>query len=229
MIFGMSSEDLSVGSNLIIKKLWDISETKINDTRTQQQYLQSLQEDREYTARKWPSLKGNVPTRSLVVDIFHNATRRAFEGKFDDAIARLYRCLEMIGQYALLEYSVVSSEADLTALSGKIPENTFKKLAARLEKNGKLRLGLVEDLEIISELNKEDPLAIIYRKYNEDFKKYILIRNKSILAHGIKPVSKDEYLKLESMSKVFIQSVIHSVDEEISKINRCFDYKILEP
>jgi hypothetical protein len=83
-------------------------------------------------------------------------------------------------------------------------------------------------LEIISELNKEDPLAIVYRKYSEEFKKYILIRNKSILAHGIKPVSKDEYLKLENMSKVFIKSIISSSDEEVFKIDKCFDYKILE-
>ena len=71
-----------------------------------------------------------------------------------------------------------------------------------------MKLGLLENFEIISELNREDPLDIIYRKYCEDFKKYILIRNESILAHGIKPVSKDEYLKLENMSKVY--QIYHS-------------------
>jgi hypothetical protein len=44
--------------------------------------------------------------------------------------------------------------------------------------------------------------------------------NGSLLAHGIKPVSKDEYLKLENMSKVFIRSIIPSFDEDVFKISK---------
>ena len=38
--------------------------------------------------------------RLLVLDLLANAERRAFLGRYDDAIARLYRALEMLGQIA---------------------------------------------------------------------------------------------------------------------------------
>jgi hypothetical protein len=35
-------------------------------------------------AGKFPSLKGLVPSKHLIIDIFCNAKKRAFEDNFDD-------------------------------------------------------------------------------------------------------------------------------------------------
>ena len=78
--------------------------------------------------------------------------------------------------------------------------------------NEKIKIGLVEDFEILSELNKHNKVSITYTKHKEDFLKYINIGNESILAHGIKPLSKEKYDKIEDMSKVFIQSIISDIN-----------------
>ena len=84
----------------------------------QQGYLENLTTERKRTGARFssinPTLQGQVPTISLILDIFQNARRRSKEGNFDDAVARLYRCLEMVVQYTLLDqYGLVSSDIDL--------------------------------------------------------------------------------------------------------------------
>jgi CRISPR-associated protein (Cas_Cas02710) len=69
---------------------------KLYNTIPQKQYLETLLKDREYISRKWPDLKSKVPSICLIVDIFQNARRKALESNFDDAVARLYRCIEMM-------------------------------------------------------------------------------------------------------------------------------------
>ena len=170
-----------------------------------------------------------MPSIYLIVDIIQNARRRAFEGNFDDAVARLYRCIEMIGQYTLLQYGIISSEVNLEVLRDKITSITLQKLIAKNNDNETIKIGLVEDFEILSELNKDDKVSITYTKYKEDFLKHINIRNESILAHGINPISKDKYDEIEEMSKVFIQSIIPDIDNKLTQIDRCFHYKTLEP
>lgn len=68
-------------------------------------------------------------------------------------------------------------------------------------------------------------MRISYTKHKEDFLKYINIRNESILAHSIKPISKDKYDKIEDMSKVFIQSIISDIDNRLTQIDIRFSIK----
>ncbi len=46
----------------------------------------------------------------ILASMLNNARRRADESKYDDAIARLYRSLELIAQIKLKEYGLKSSE-----------------------------------------------------------------------------------------------------------------------
>ena len=49
----------------------------------------------------------------LIPDLLNNAKRRIEEGKYDDAVARLYRCIEMIAQYRLKsKYGLDASNID---------------------------------------------------------------------------------------------------------------------
>jgi len=49
----------------------------------------------------------------LIADILNNARRRMKEGKYDDAMARLYRTVELIAQYRLkMKYEIDTSDVD---------------------------------------------------------------------------------------------------------------------
>ena len=65
----------------------------------------------------------------LILDVFHNASRRSNEGNYDDAVARLYRCLEMLEQHLLfMEHNLLTSDIDIEDLRDKIPPEYFQKL-----------------------------------------------------------------------------------------------------
>jgi CRISPR-associated protein (TIGR02710 family) len=197
-----------------------------HDVKIQVGYLRKVKDDRKTEAAKHPSLKGKVPTKHLIVDMFQNARRRADEGNFDDAVARLYRCVEMVGQYALLQYGIVSSDVDLEKLQGKITDTLFQKLEKHKDCD-RIKIGLVEDFEILSELNKNDNTAIAYSKHREDLKRYLNFRNESILAHGMNPIDKEQYTKMSEIVYEIVKSAVSDVDEKLSEINRCFDPNVL--
>jgi len=49
----------------------------------------------------------------ILVDLMNNARRRMEEGKYDDAVARLYRTVELIAQYRLkMKYEIDTSDVD---------------------------------------------------------------------------------------------------------------------
>jgi CRISPR-associated protein (TIGR02710 family) len=196
------------------------------DTTIQQQFLDNLLEDKSIVARKFSSLQGKIPHKYLLIDIFQNAKRRASEGNFDDAVARLYRCLEMIGQYELLlRYGLVSSNVNLESLRGRINEKLFDKLSSKKMNHeiGKLEIGLRENFELISQLNSNDEVAAEYSKHREDFLKYITSRNESIMAHGIRPVAEQDYNKMEALTKSFLVALFSKdADQKLNEIERCF-------
>lgn len=209
------------------KALEYFSDVKHRDVGIQKEYLGKIIDDRKTEAAKYPSLRGKVPTRHLIVDLFQNAERRAEEGNFDDAVARLYRCMEMVGQYALLQRDIVSSDVDLEKLRDKITDTQFQKLREKRKDCDKIRIGLVEDFEILSELNNKDSVAITYNEHSEGLKKYLNFRNESILAHGINPIDKEHYMKMKEIVYEIAKSVVHDVDEKLNKIVSCFDSKVL--
>src|SRR5919106_5464708 len=99
----------------------------------------------------------SIPTADLILDVFCNARRRSDEGSYDDAVARLYRCLEMLEQHLLfMEHDLLTSDIDLEKLKGKIPPHLFQKLydKKKYEKQ-KIEIGLVEGFEILSYLSEK--------------------------------------------------------------------------
>lgn len=209
------------------KALENFEKVQYHDVKIQTGYLIKVKDDRNIEAANHRSLKGKVPTKHLIVDIFQNAKRRADEGNFDDAVARLYRCMEMVGQYALLQHKIVSSDVDLEKLRGKITDTLFQKLYEKHKDCDKIKIGLVEDFEILAELNKNDNIVIVYSKYHEDLKKYLNFRNESILAHGMNPIDKEQYTKMREIVYEIVKSIIPDADERLNEIIRCFDSEVL--
>jgi CRISPR-associated protein (TIGR02710 family) len=134
---------------------------------------------------------GEKPTFPLLQDLLANAERRAALGRFDDALARLYRALEL------------AVEADLQERLGftlKDPKTWPEGFPESLKERILKPRGLMELLEAAFDLDlafgQRGTLA--QRLYGERNRLQALLqkRHGSILAHGTRPVEREDYERL---------------------------------
>lgn len=123
-----------------------------------------------------------------VVDLILNAERRAVRKRYDDAVARLYRAIEMVSQERLKnKYRIDTSDVDLQL----IPQEHQKKYREMQNKEGRIQLALRKSYELLVDL--DDPIGVIWR---QDVKRMLSVlnkRNNSILAHGTVSLDKSDY------------------------------------
>lgn len=131
----------------------------------------------------------NDPTRqnqhkreaARLFDLYLNAQRRAAQGRYDDAIARVYRLIEWTAQWLLkthcnLDTANVAPEA--------IPEG----LSLTQNREGQWQAGLFVAWQLVK-LKTTGPAAEFIRAQENTLLNHIKTRNASILAHGFEPVS----------------------------------------
>ncbi len=150
----------------------------------------------------------------LLADIICNAKRRIEEGKYDDAVARLYRSIEFIGNIVLKKrYGQIEVLADLISI---LPEEELReKYEKFVDEKGNVKLGLHGTYELLKDLNEE-----IGIKFKEDKKLHDLIskRNSSILAHGLSPVEKDDAEDLYNKVLEYARIIFDDIDSWIEKV-----------
>jgi len=157
--------------------------------------------------------KNQEPEPYLIADLINNAERRAKEEqKYDDAVARLYRTIELIAQHRLkTKYGINPSEAK----TEQIPPELLKKwnIPPQTEK---IKLPLEKDYELLNAKGDE-----IGKKYLQDRKLKDLLskRNTSILAHGLTPVTQETYKQLYQKTIQYAKTTINNLKEllEMSK------------
>jgi CRISPR-associated protein (TIGR02710 family) len=141
-------------------------------------------------------LKSDATGRAwyLCYDLLGNAGRRADEGRYDDAVARLYRTLELIGSATLREkYGIDASNAS----PGQIPQALREEFVRKYldpEKSA-LRIPLYGAYSLLNELGDTRGRNFI-ACYDSKVKPLLDVRNMSILAHGLNPVKEDMFRKL---------------------------------
>lgn len=121
--------------------------------------------------------------RVLAADILGNARRRLAEGQTEEVLVRVYRTLELVGQYRLLGRGLDSGDL-------RPPEEFVRKLIdagspLRADRDGKIQIGREMVGRLLDHLG--DPLA--GKLLNLDWVGAIspVARNKSILIHGFSP------------------------------------------
>jgi CRISPR-associated protein (TIGR02710 family) len=125
------------------------------------------------------------PSRHHVLDLLANAKRRKDEGRFDDAVARLYRALEAIAQVGLKEGHGVESTEKVPLK--QVPESLRATWAARATE-GVVALGLQDDYALLAALS--DPVGQKFQSAGlSSTKSPLVARNRSILAHGFERVT----------------------------------------
>ncbi|RMG90384.1 MAG: TIGR02710 family CRISPR-associated protein [Candidatus Dadabacteria bacterium] len=123
--------------------------------------------------------------RLQVIDLLANARRRAEVGRHDDAVARLYRALELVGQIAFEEaFGCETGAAD----PARLPESLQGAYRARYwsEEKGACQIPLMAAFAALAEAGRPEGLRL--REREEAFKALLYARNHSILAHGFEPV-----------------------------------------
>lgn len=131
-------------------------------------------------------------TRYLVADLLNNASRRGIvEGKYDDAVARYYRIIELLAQHRLMtKYGLDTAKVD----PRDIPEPYRTNWTAN-NSYDTLKLPMRRAYRLLDA--KGDPLGKTLD--DKELRDLLQARNNSILAHGETPVSYETYQRLKEI------------------------------
>lgn len=161
----------------------------------------------------WQAEQRNQIDPYRLVDIFASAQRRAASGKYDDAVARLYRCLEMSASFCLLQECAIGDvKAPVFDYFVRL-FGSLESLSAEFAKQARYpmpmsRLGLNDQMILLGLSAKpaHKTIAGIYRGMERDG--LLEMRNRSILAHGTVSVGQAEYEEFEKKSADILSRVI---------------------
>lgn len=171
---------------------------------------------------RWSKGKVNMIDEYRIIDIFLNAKRRGSmkQCKYDDAIARLYRIVEMLNTYFLLKFGLKSTEKpDYNNFAKKLSttkrdiKNKYKEIFnTNLPKE---RIGLENQknlLKVLIHYSKDDSIKFLVNiQESSQFKELMKKRNRSILAHGTVSLNENDWVnfrdKIEALLiKIFGKS-----------------------
>lgn len=169
-----------------------------------------------------------------MVDIFCNSCRKADQKLFDDAVARLYRCTEMAATIMLRKMlpEFDPDKVNWKRLRNKFAGTDLDSIFVRKSKNAPNKvtglpyfkqIGLVQQITLAATI----AAAILQEteKYNDDLvtaakngivfykiydnvtteNKLFQLRNRSILAHGTKPLGEELYRDFSDAAGRFCQ------------------------
>lgn len=151
-------------------------------------------------------LRANEPMQYYIADLINNARRRGTdEGRYDDAVARLYRTIELVAQRELsTKYNTHTSAIEPTDL----PEELKKKWNITTTTQ-QIQISLQKAYELLHA--KNDPLG---KRFIQDKKLNDLLskRNVSILAHALTPVRSETYTELCEKTIQYASTVIDNLN-----------------
>lgn len=152
-------------------------------------------------SHKNKNIKENI--NYYLPDLLNNAKRRIEEGKFDDAVARLYRAIELIAQIGLSNCGLIDGEI----LKNEKKFHLSKK--SIYDKSNWELLFLIDSLNLkgwnnidhhtvkTTSKNSYEILKVLGLDFAKDYLNdgdlynKISKRNNSILAHGLEPINKE--------------------------------------
>ena len=182
--------------------------------------------DKKAFVKEWPELKKQLGFNAkalhflcegeedirpyyVLASLISNARRRAEETKYDDAIARLYRSLELIAQIRLKnEYGINTADVDLTILEQHGITRNFE-----ADFKGVVRISLIQGYELLNDFG--DEIGKLYIENKHSFLANIFTRNNSILAHGLNSQSEKEYNNIRDLVLKFAKVLNPNINRVI--------------
>ena len=170
-------------------------------------------------------------------DLLNNASRRIEEGKYDDAVARLYRAIELIAQIKLAEEKLIDKNSldnkkfkiNMLQLNERFDFDIDEKICQMPEyreaaDNNKKNFGipLKKSYEILECLNSDFASKYLNDK---DIKNNLNSRNGSILAHGLNAIDKTTALNLYNQVFSYAKQAFGDIEKymEMSKFPKFSD------
>jgi CRISPR-associated protein (TIGR02710 family) len=146
-------------------------------------------------------------SQEILADLLANAQRRAQEGKYDDAVARLYRAVEVISQMLLARRKIDTSGIMFEDLPAAWKEEYR-------ESKESIKLGQEKAFLLLESLGED--IGREFRE-NRNLRNYLSKRNSSILAHGLTPMTRQIYDELSKETKQFAFKAFPILDSLIEK------------
>jgi CRISPR-associated protein (TIGR02710 family) len=134
---------------------------------------------------------------AFLLDLIANADRRAtLEGKCEDAVARLYSCLERGAKFRLQRQFGVSTE---DVRPQQIPDTIRTEFEQRYRDahEGNIRLPLFAGYRLLAALG--DELGRRFMARQEEILRLLSLRNLSPLGHGENPVGQEGYERFRAL------------------------------
>ncbi len=184
--------------------------------------MPSLSGNKQFLGTLISNLKreGGEPEPHYIADLINNAERRFEESKYDDAVARLYRTVELIAQYRLRKiYGIEASNVEID----EIPQDMLQRWSI-LKDQKIMRLGLNDSYELLGALG--DPVGQIYQD-DRKLKDLLSRRNASILAHGQTPITKQVYIQLRKRTLEYAKMTVKNLTQLIEN-SRFIKWKNIE-
>ena len=145
----------------------------------------------------------NQPKREAaqLFDLYLNAQRRAAQGRYDDAIARIYRLIEWTAQWLLkTQCGIDTANVDKAV----IPES----MTLTQNRDGQWQAGLFSAWQLIKHKTSGHAAQFIVNEEN-NLLNHLKIRNFSILAHGFEPVKAGDWQIIQSwLAELFIPMLL---------------------
>jgi len=139
----------------------------------------------------------NTRDEAYVLDLIANADRRArIEGKYEDAVARLYSGLERAARFRLRrQYRINTEDVKREQIPEVLREEYMQKYLD--PRDGKLKVPLVAAYRLLEALG--DALGGAFTLRQEEILELLNLRNSSPLGHGESPVGAEGYERFRSV------------------------------
>lgn len=118
-------------------------------------------------------------SEEILADLLANADRRGQEGKYDDAVARLYRAVELVAQMLLARRNIDTSGVKFDVLPAAWQEEYR-------ESKESIKLGQEKAFSLLECLGEDAGRDF---RENRNLRNYLSKRNSSIMAHGLTPMT----------------------------------------
>ena len=172
-----------------------------------------------YAGRIAPSYPSMLPTLRLLsdesdpkreparlFDLWLNAQRRASQGRFDDAVARVYRLIEWTAQWLI--------RSKLGEDTGDFPDRLLPAdVDARPDSQGRIKLPLWAAWQVVRS-QMRGPAHDLIASHGNELRDLLSIRNGSILAHGFAPVARASWDRVQQWTQErFLPVLCHYAKE----------------
>ncbi len=210
-------------NDIILKEL-DDDEALLNNFKSDECFYNKFLENQDFLEKKISHKNKNI-LRNIhyyLPDLLNNACRRIEEGKYDDAVARLYRSIELIAQIGLKNHGFIDEDALRINNVFHINNKSFNELAnyeAKEEVKSWKEYNHNKKTFKIPSSKSHNLLQLLGDDFADDylndkhFKNLVNNRNNSILAHGLNPISEDNAVDLYGKVLNYARDLDHTIDK----------------